>query len=104
VRQALPFLVRAAEVEIAIVGDAGEAEALGGPELAAFLARHGVKAALWQAKAADAGEALLSRAAECDADLLVMGCYGHARLREVLLGGASRTVLRSMTLPALLAH
>jgi nucleotide-binding universal stress UspA family protein len=51
-----------------------------------------------------AGEALLSLAADVGADLLVMGCYGHSRARELVLGGASRTVLRSMTLPVLMAH
>lgn len=104
VRQALPFLTRAADVEVAIIGGGLDAAALGGRELAVFLARHGIKASLWQSPAPDAGEALLSRAAEIDADMLVMGCYGHTRLREVILGGASRTVLRSMTLPVLMAH
>lgn len=50
------------------------------------------------------GEALLSLAADIGADLLVMGCYGHSRARELVLGGASRTVLNSMTLPVLMAH
>ena len=50
------------------------------------------------------GEALLSLAADTGADLLVMGCYGHSRAREMVLGGASRTVLNSMTLPVLMAH
>ena len=50
------------------------------------------------------GDTLLSLAADVDADLLVMGCYGHSRAREFVLGGASRTVLRTMTLPVLMAH
>ena len=50
------------------------------------------------------GELLLSRAFDLQADLLVMGCYGHARAYEWVLGGASRTVLKSMTLPVLMAH
>ena len=50
------------------------------------------------------GEALLSLAVDTGADLLVMGCYGHSRARELVLGGASRTVLNSMTLPVLMAH
>lgn len=50
------------------------------------------------------GERLLSLAADTNADLLVMGCYGHSRARELVLGGASRTVLRAMTLPVLMAH
>lgn len=105
VRQALPFLVRAAEVEVASVADPDHAAAGGGAEVALFLARHGVKVTLWEAQdQADAADILLSRAAERGVDLLVMGCYGHTRLREVLLGGVSRTVLRSMTVPTLMAH
>ncbi len=50
------------------------------------------------------GEGLLSMAADVGADLLVMGCYGHSRTREFVLGGASRTILQSMTLPILMAH
>jgi nucleotide-binding universal stress UspA family protein len=47
---------------------------------------------------------LLSEAADRGADLLVMGCYGHGRAREWVLGGATRTILQSMTLPVLMAH
>ncbi len=50
------------------------------------------------------GELLLSRAFDLQADLLVMGCYGRSRAHEWVLGGASRTVLNSMTLPVLMAH
>jgi nucleotide-binding universal stress UspA family protein len=50
------------------------------------------------------GELLLSRVCDLEADLLVMGCYGHSRAREWVLGGTSRTVLRSMTVPVLMAH
>ena len=50
------------------------------------------------------GEAMLSRAFDLGSDLLVMGCYGHSRAREWVLGGASRTVLRSMTIPVFMAH
>nr|WP_297355766.1 universal stress protein [uncultured Caldimonas sp.] len=71
-----------------------------------FLRRHGVEA---QHHAPgkppeEIGEAILSMAADVSADLLVMGCYGHSRARELVLGGASRTILRSMTLPVLLSH
>ncbi len=50
------------------------------------------------------GEALLSWSVDLGADLLVMGCYGHSRAREFVLGGASRSILESMTLPVLMAH
>ena len=47
---------------------------------------------------------LLSRAADLGADLMVIGAYGHSRLRELLLGGATRSILQSMTLPVLMSH
>jgi nucleotide-binding universal stress UspA family protein len=49
-------------------------------------------------------DALLSHAADSSADFVVMGGYGHSRLREFILGGATRTVLQSMTVPTLLSH
>jgi len=52
----------------------------------------------------EVGEALLSLAAEQQADLLVMGAYGHPRWREIVLGGVTRRVLQSMTLPVFMAH
>lgn len=74
--------------------------------LLAWLRTHGLQAQLCPQGKADAqlGEQLLSLAADRSADLLVMGCYGHTRAREWLLGGATRTVLSSMTLPVLMAH
>lgn len=101
VRQALPFLARASEVEVASF----DGEAAGGAEVALFLARHGIKVTLWEETAGgDVAAALLSRLSRCQADLLVMGCYGHTRFREILLGGVSRTILQSMTVPTLMAH
>ncbi|HSG95923.1 MAG TPA: universal stress protein, partial [Afifellaceae bacterium] len=50
------------------------------------------------------GEDLLSRAADFSADLIVMGGYGHTRLRETVFGGATRTILEHMTVPVLMAH
>jgi len=52
----------------------------------------------------DAGREILSLAGETAADLIVMGCYGHGRARELVLGGASRTVLESMRVPVLMSH
>jgi nucleotide-binding universal stress UspA family protein len=71
-----------------------------------YLAMHGIKARQhrYQDVPADAGAALLNAAADVSADLLVMGCYGHGRAREWMLGGATRTVLQSMTLPVLMCH
>jgi nucleotide-binding universal stress UspA family protein len=78
-----------------------------GTDIALFLARHGVKVEVLvddTGDELDAGNALLSRVADWNADLLVMGCYGHSRFREILLGGVSRTVLQSMTIPVLMEH
>jgi nucleotide-binding universal stress UspA family protein len=74
-------------------------------ELLGFLGRHRVRAGvLVREHAGDTGHALLALAEEVKADLLVMGCYGHSRLRELCLGGASRTVLAEARIPTLLAH
>ena len=52
----------------------------------------------------DVGNQLLSRAADLSVDLIVMGAYGHSRLRELVLGGVTRTLLESMTVPVLMSH
>ncbi len=77
-----------------------------GADVAAWLARHGVKATVQRdvASDGDVGNAILSRASDHEADLIVMGLYGHSRLREMVLGGASRTLLASMTVPVLMSH
>ena len=80
--------------------------ASGGLDLNSYLLSHGVKAQWhWEGpETSSIGELLLSRTYELQADLLVMGCYSQSRAREWLLGGASRTLLESMTLPVLMAH
>ena len=77
-----------------------------GADVAEWLARHGVKVTVQRDTAADSdiGGVILSRAADHDVDLIVMGIYGHSRMRERVLGGASRTLLASMTAPLLVAH
>ncbi|MGN6527585.1 MAG: universal stress protein [Burkholderiaceae bacterium] len=103
---ALPLLKRAGAVHlVAFERDVGEPRTLDHASLsgvARWFGRHAVDV---QARACfpgtDVGNALLSHAADVGADLLVMGCWGHARLAERLLGGATRTVLESMTLPVL---
>ena len=77
-----------------------------GADIALHLARHGVKAAIESTVSGGigVGNALLSRASDFAADLLVMGAYGHSRVRELLLGGATRTIIESMTLPVLMSH
>lgn len=111
VAAAMPMLQRARRVHIlSWSGDDGQQEeaSIGGDvlTLTGYLKHFGVDAT-WHREGQEPpqmGELLLSRAFDLEADLLVMGCYGHSRAREWVLGGSSRTVLRSMTLPVLMAH
>jgi nucleotide-binding universal stress UspA family protein len=68
--------------------------------------RHGVRVTVRHdiASNADVGRHILSRAADHGADLIVMGIYGHSRMREMVLGGASRTLLASTTIPLFMSH
>ena len=107
VKAALPFLRQAKRVHVLSWGEDTPA-AVGGQalDLESYLDAHGVRFA-WDRAGAERqqiGELLLSRAFDLGADLLVMGCYGHSRAREWILGGASRTILESMTLPVLMMH
>ena len=104
VTAALPWLRRAKAVHLAIPADEDHADAPA--RLTHWLQLQGVAAPIEHHRLADgeAGAALLSLAARSGAELLVMGCYGHSRARELVLGGASRTVLHSMTLPVLMVH
>ncbi len=109
VADALPLLQRADHTLVvalnprAVSGSHGDVP---GADIAAHLARHGVvaRAESLQAEDVPPGDMLLSRAADEDADLLVMGAYGHSRMRELVLGGVTRHVLDHMTLPVLLSH
>jgi len=106
---ALPFLMSAEKVVVLIVDTKRFGSGHGpepGADVAAWLARHGVNVTVQRDVAADTdvGSVILSRAADHDIDLIVMGIYGHSRLREVILGDASRTLLSSMTVPVLMAH
>ena len=105
--EAKPILRRAQRVEIvSVVGAAIDAAVIeGGERLAGRLARIGVAADYRRLPGnEDPANALLSYAADIDADLLVCGGYSHSRLRETLFGGATRTFLTSMTLPVFFAH
>lgn len=104
---ALPLLTRVGEVHLMRV-DAPNDDAPRPRRLEAvrqWLAWHGVDAQLHQeVSEIDVGNALLSRAADLGAGLVVMGAYGHSRWSERMLGGASRTLLSSMTVPVLMSH
>ena len=106
VSAAMPLLKRARRV--VILSWSGDDEKVVGKrlDLRGYLRLNGVEAS-WQEQGNETsglGELLLSRSFDLGADLLVMGCYGHSRAREWVLGGTSRTVLESMTLPVLMAH
>jgi nucleotide-binding universal stress UspA family protein len=106
VGDALPLLTMADRVEIVTVGNASGNELLSCEGMVRHLARHGIEAETERLGRGDIGIAntLLSHAADVDADLIVMGGYGHSRLREIVLGGTTRTIFQTMTVPVLMAH
>jgi nucleotide-binding universal stress UspA family protein len=109
VHDALPFMRTAKSTTILSINGVhkGEPERLFGADIATVIARHGVPVKVDCIEAgpgASVGDVLLSHVADSGADLLVMGAYGHARWRELVLGGATRTILRSMTVPVLMSH
>ncbi|MFM9850343.1 MAG: universal stress protein [Hyphomicrobiaceae bacterium] len=107
---ALPLLQRAKEVRVLCVEEPDKPQTASdvlGAEICAALARHGVNCTAEHIKPArrgEPGEELLAQVAQRGCDLLVMGCYGRSRLREFILGGASRHVLKHATVPVLMAH
>lgn len=107
VTDAIPLLRLADNVHVMAVNPkVGEHGAVVGADIGLYLARHGVRVQVKTDRGAeiDVGNELLSRAADLEADLIVMGGYGHSRLKEWVLGGATRTILESMTVPVLMSH
>ena len=108
VHDALPLLRRAEQVTILSINpDAAAERRLPGAHVSRHITRHGVTVqATPTITGADVavGDLLLSYVADHDIDLVVMGAYGHTRLREMVLGGATRTLLRHMTVPVLMSH
>jgi len=107
VTDSIPLLRLASSVHVMAVNPRrGEHGSVPGADIGLYLARHGVRVEVKSDQGAeiDVGNELLSRAADLDADLIVMGGYGHSRLKEWVLGGATRTVLESMTAPVLMSH
>jgi nucleotide-binding universal stress UspA family protein len=106
VADALPLLTFADRVEIVSVTDAGGDRPLPSEGMARHLARHGIRAEAARLVRGEVGiaDTLLSHASDVDAGLIVMGGYGHSRLREIVLGGTTRTILQTMTVPVLMSH
>lgn len=107
VHDALPLLRRARKVTVLSIDpeDTGEPRIAGG-DVALHLARHGVPVQTATVSGADiaVGDLLLSYGADHGIDLIVMGAYGHTRFRELILGGATRQLLQSMTVPVFMSH
>jgi nucleotide-binding universal stress UspA family protein len=108
VHDAMPILRRATRVHLMCLereSDLRHVSRLQLNDARDWLVRHGVEPHIHQEPIrGDVGEALLSRADDLGADLVVMGGYGHSRMAEFLLGGVTRRLLAQMTMPVLLSH
>ena len=104
---AMPLFERAGRIEVVVVtNERGKQDEIEGADIGKHLARHGIKVEVERIALGDidVADALLSHAADSSAEFMVMGGYGHSRLREFVLGGVTRSMLRSMTVPTLLSH
>ena len=107
IADSLPFLRKAKQVEVVMVANGrSKSDEIAGADLGQHLARHGLKVEVKRITSPDIDVAstILSYAADSSADMIVMGGYGHSRLREFILGGVTRGLLESMTVPALMSH
>jgi nucleotide-binding universal stress UspA family protein len=109
VNDALPILEKARSVVVLVVdptSGSGGHEEQPGADIALHLARHGCKVEAQHVESGDisVGDMILSRLADQSTDLLVMGAYGHARLRELILGGVTQHIMKHMTVPMLMSH
>ncbi len=107
IADAMPLLEKAGRVEIVIVAnELGKEHEIEGADMGQHLARHGLNVDVHRITRGDIdiADALLSHAADSGADFMVMGGYGHSRLREFVLGGVTQLMFRSMTVPVLMAH
>jgi nucleotide-binding universal stress UspA family protein len=105
----LPFLRSARAVEVVTFDPeklSRPIDIIPPPDLRAYLSRHDVSARVSEQPSGgiDIGSAILSRAADTGADLIVMGAYSHSRARELILGGATRELFKSMTVPTLMSR
>lgn len=107
IADALPLMKKAKQVEVVIVATGRpKSDEVPGADLGQHLARHGLKVEVKRITSPDIDvpSTILSYAADSSADMLVMGGYGHSRLREFVLGGVTRGLLESMTVPVLMSH
>ena len=107
VADSMPFLQKAKQVEIVMVASkAGKNDEIPGVDLGQHLARHGLKVDVKRITSPDIDitSTILSYAADTSTDMIVMGGYGHSRLREFILGGVTRGILETMTVPVLMSH
>ncbi len=107
IADAMPILEKAGKVEVVIVAnERGKEDEIEGADMGQHLARHGLKVDVKRISGGkvDVADVLLSHVADSGTDFIVMGGYGHSRLREFILGGVTHSILRSMTVPVLLSH
>ena len=107
IADAMPLLKRAGTIEVvSVTSERGKQDEIEGADIGHHLARHGLKVEVTRITRGelDVEDVLLSHAADSDADFMVMGGYGHSRLREFVLGGVTRSMLRTMTVPTLMSH
>ncbi|MBN8955157.1 MAG: universal stress protein [Rhizobiales bacterium] len=103
---AMPFLERARKVEVVTIQDADRPKELCGIKMAEHLSRHHINVELKPIVTpnSEVADVILNEVADAGIDLVVMGAYGHSRFREFVLGGVTRSMLKAMTAPALMAH
>ena len=107
IRDAMPFLRRAGRIEVVTVtNERSKQHQIERADIGAHLARHGLNVTIKRMPLGDVDVAalLLSHAADEEVDFIVMGGYGHSRLREFVLGGVTRSILQTMTAPVLMSH
>ena len=107
IADSIPLLAKSERVDVVIVtNERGKQDEIEGADIGAHLARHGLNVEIRRTALGDieVADVLLSHAADAGSDFIVMGGYGHSRLREFVLGGVTRSILRSMTAPVLMAH
>jgi len=107
IADAIPLLARAKAIDIVVVtGERDKSGELTGTNMRRHLARHGIETEIKHITTAAGGpqNSILAQVAESGADFIVMGGYGHSRLREFILGGVTRSILKAMPVPVLMSR